>query len=80
MKQNLRESSSFSARNARVKLELARLKARQHEELSALEEGLRRLRTRHALHSEVGKLRPAGRMRPARRFCAARELKVLHVS
>nr|XP_039272802.1 uncharacterized protein LOC120347054 [Styela clava] len=43
-------SSTFSVRNARVKLELARLKARQ-EELSALENDLRKLRTRHALQA-----------------------------
>ncbi|XP_077973215.1 uncharacterized protein LOC144428197 [Styela clava] len=44
-------SSTFSVRNARVKLELARLKARQEEELSALEDDLRKLRTRHALQA-----------------------------
>nr|XP_039266051.1 uncharacterized protein LOC120341575 [Styela clava] len=44
-------SSTFSVRNARVKLELARLKARQEEELSALEYDLRKLQTRHALQA-----------------------------
>ncbi|XP_077971456.1 uncharacterized protein LOC120339392 isoform X2 [Styela clava] len=44
-------SSTFSVRNARVKLELARLKARQEEELSALEDDVRKLRTRHALQA-----------------------------
>ncbi|XP_077972010.1 uncharacterized protein LOC144427151 isoform X1 [Styela clava] len=44
-------SSTFSVRNARVKLELARLKARQEEELSALEDDLRKLQTRHALQA-----------------------------
>nr|XP_039258199.1 uncharacterized protein LOC120334759 [Styela clava] len=44
-------SSTFSVRNARVKLELARLNARQEEELSALEDDLRKLRTRHALQA-----------------------------
>ncbi|XP_077973279.1 uncharacterized protein LOC120341575 [Styela clava] len=50
-------SSTFSVRNARVKLELARLKARQEEELSALEDDLRKLRTRHALQAAETELK-----------------------